>query len=130
MNSNNIPIHDIKPIMEVEEHSFYMLLGTIGFTLVFVCFLIYFAYYLYKKSKQVSKKKQYKANLESLDLTNTKESAYLLSTYGFIFKDDSSVHTEVYENLNQKLAEYKYKKNVDCFDNETLEYIEKYKGLL
>ena len=63
-------------------------------------------------------------------MSDTKKSAYAISSYGFTFKDDSQRHSEMYKNLSDRLESYKYKKNVEKFDSETLGYIDLYKGML
>ena len=130
MDSNEIQLHDIKPLLEVEEYSFYYFLGLSGLGVLVLALLVYGLYVFYKRSKRVSTRKLYKKKLESLKNEDTKETAYALSIYGAIFEDDSPQHKEVFSKLKDKLSGYKYQKNVENFDNETLECIELYKGML
>ena len=130
MQTFDIPLHDIKPIVQIEEYSFYYLLGSIGLGILVLVLVVYFIYYLYKKTKATTTRKVYKEHLEVLDFNDTKNTAYALSTYGNIFKDDSVTHQEVFEDLSKKLSDYKYRKNVDGFDTQTLELIQKYKVML
>lgn len=130
MNSYEIKINDIQPLMEVNEFSLYFLLGYIALAIIFFTGLTYIVYYFYKQRKKVNIRKEYKTTLESLNLDDTKKAAYLISSYGSFFKDDSSKHEETYANIMKRLSEYKYKKNVETFDDETLECIKIYKGML
>ena len=126
----DIPLHDIKPIVDVHEYSLYYLLGAIGGAILLACAIMYLLYVWYKKRKAFNLRRHHAKLLNSLDLSDTKNSAYAISSYGFTFKDDSTRHVEMFNNLNQRLEEYKYKKNVEKFDDETLGYIELYKGML
>ena len=46
--------------------------------------------------------------------------------YGALFKDDSQKHTEVFEDMVLNLELYKYKKDVDKFDEITTRNIMSY----
>ncbi len=126
----DIPLHDIKPIVEVQEYSLYYLLGVIGIAIALACGIAYLLYIWYKKRNAFNERKYNIKQINLLDLSDTKSSAYAISLYGYIFKDDSPRHVEMYRNLSQRLESYKYKKDVDKFDSETLGYIELYKSML
>jgi len=126
----DIPLHDIKPIVDVHEYSFYYFLGAVGGAILLACGIFYLLYVWYKKRNAFNLRKHHLKLLDTLDLSDTKNSAYAISSYGFTFKDDSPRHVEMFNNLSQRLEDYKYKKNVEKFDDETLGYIELYKGML
>ena len=126
----DIPLHDIKPIVEIQEYSLYYLLGAIGLGLVILGFIVYFLYIWYKKRNAFNLRKYHLNLINDLDLSDTKNAAYALSSYGLTFKDDSPGHTEMYENITQRLEAYKYKKDVEAFDSETLGYIEVFKEMI
>ena len=126
----DIPLHDIKPIVEVEEYSLYYLLGSIGLGLIVISVIVYFLYLWYQKRNAYNQRKVHLKHINELDLSDTKNTAYLISMYGITFKNDSPRHEEMFENINQRLESYKYKKDVDAFDKETLGYIEVYKDML
>lgn len=125
-----IPLHDIKPIVDVQEYSLYYLIGISTFVLILTCIIIYLIYKWLQKRKAFSIRKEHLRLINSLDLNDTKSSAYAITTYGYTFKDDSDRHQEMYENITSRLEVYKYKKEVDNFDSEVLSYIELYKGML
>ena len=127
---SNIQLHDIKPIVEVQEYSFYYFLGAVGLAIILACGVIYLLYFWYKKRGAFNLRKHHAKLLRALDLTDTKNSAYAISSYGFTFKDDSPRHVEMFKNLNERLESYKYKKSVEEFDSETIGYIELYKGMI
>ncbi len=125
----DIPLHDIKPIVEVQEYSLYYLLG---FSVLVVVVFLGIAYLVYKwlqKRDAFNIRKEHMKLLKNLDLSDTKKAAYAITAYGATFKDDSPRHSEMYANLHERLERYKYKKEVDKLDKETLGYFELYKEM-
>ncbi len=125
-----IPIHDIKPLLEIHEYSLYYFLAllTLG-VIVFGVGIFFLVKYLKNRNAYNLRKDSFHL-LETLDLNDTKKSAYAISQYGAVFKDDSPRHTEMFSNLSERLEQYKYKKDVDAFDEEVKGYIELYKGMI
>lgn len=128
--NTEIKIHDIKPILDIEEYSFYYFLGVVGVGILLLLGIIYLLYIWYKKRHAFNLRVHHAKLLNSLDLSDTKNSAYAISSYGSTFKDDSSRHVQMYKNLSDRLESYKYKKSVEKFDSDTLGYIELYKGMI
>jgi hypothetical protein len=128
--SYDIPLHDIKPIVEIAEYSLYYFLGISFIVAVLILGALYLIYRWLKKRDRYNKRADHLKILNSLDLTMTKESAYALTLYGATFRDDTPRHKEMYENLMRRLEEYKYKKEVSLFDGEVIGYIELYKGMI
>jgi len=129
MKQNTIHLHDIKPLLEIEEYSFYYLLGVSFFVLLMACGIIYLIYRYIKNKNRFNLKKEHLKLLKNVDLSDAKKAAYDVTFYGASFKDDSPRHKEMYENLVSRLSEYKYKKEVNPIDEETLGYIELYRGM-
>ena len=125
-----IPLHDIKPIVDVHEYSLYYFLGLSFAVLLFVIAVSYLIYKWFKSKNAYNLKKEHYKLINALDLKDTKHSAYAITAYGASFKDDSDRHLEMYNNLIQRLEIYKYKKNVELFDDEVLAYIELYKEMI
>ncbi len=128
--SFDIPLHDIKNIVDVQEYSLYYLLGSAFFALLVLFGLGYLIYVWYKKRNKFNLKKEHYRLLHTLDLSDAKSAAYAITLYGATFRDDSPRHQEMYQNLISRLEVYKYKKSVAPFDRETLGYIELYKGMI
>lgn len=126
----DIPLHDIKPIVEIQEYSLYYLLGAVSVGLIILSLIIYFLYIWYKKRNAFNMRKYHIQLINDVDFSDTKNAAYAISSYGFIFKDDSPRHKDMYENITQRLERYKYKKDVEEFDSETLGYIEVFKEMI
>jgi hypothetical protein len=126
----DIPLHDIKPLVEIHEYSFYYTLGLLFIALLFLLALIYFGYRWFINRKRFNlRKENYKA-LQEIDMNDTKNAAYKITSYGYTFKNDSPRHSEMYENLINRLENYKYKKDVESFDDEVKGYIDLYKGMI
>jgi len=130
IQSYDIPLHDIKNIVEVEEYSLYYFLGTSFVALLALSLLAYLLYMYMKKRNAFNIRKEHFKLLNNLDLKDTKQSAYLITNYGLTFKDDSDRHKEMYKNITNRLEVYKYKKEVDIFDREMLGFIEVYKDMI
>jgi len=130
MQNYDIPLHDIKPILEVQEYSLYYFLALCLFGILLLLGLAYVFYKKMKAKKRFNIRQEHRKLLKNLDTKDTKNAAYSITLYGFTFKDDSPRHSEMYKNLSQRLEAYKYKKNVECFDEEVLGYIELYKGMV
>lgn len=130
IQSYDIPLHDIKPIVEIEEYSFYYFLGAAFLVCVLLFGVAYILYKWFNRLKAFNVRNEHFKLLSSLNLNDAKHSAYAITLYGATFKDDSQRHQEMYDNLTSRLEAYKYKKSVKNFDDETMGYIEVYKGML
>ena len=128
--NQTLQLHDIKPILEVQDYSLYYFLGVSFIAVCVLVALLYLLYKWYKNKKRFNIRKEHYKKLKSLNLKDTKNSAYALTLFGATFKDDTPRHNEVYEDLVSKLQDYKYKKEVGEFDKQTLELIKLYKGMI
>jgi len=129
MQPDEIQLHDIKPIIDIQEYSLYYFLGVVGITLLLIFAVGYLLYIWFQKKNKFNIRKEHKEMLFSLNLQDTKKSAYAITLYGTTFKNDSTRHEESYHNLVSRLEPYKYKKAVEAFDKETLNYFELYKEM-
>lgn len=128
--SYDIPLHDIKPIVDVQEYSLYYFLSISFLGIILFLGIAYLIYKWFIKRNAFNIRKEHLKLLNSLDLSDTKQSAYAISMFGATFKDDSPRHQEMYANLTNRLEVYKYKKDVDEFDSEVLDYIKLYEGMI
>lgn len=125
-----IELHDIKTIVEIEEYSLYYLLGSVIIAILVVLALAFFLLKYIKSKKAYNKRAEHLKIMNAQNLDDTKEAAYAITLYGFTFRDDSPRHSEMYENLTKRLEPYKYKKEVKAFDDEVKSYIELYMGMI
>jgi len=126
----DIPLHDIKTIVDVQEYSLYYFIGVVLLVFILLMTMGYLAYKWYVKRNAYNQRKEHFKLLHAIDLKNTKNAAYALSKYGATFKDDGERQIGMYANITARLEQYKYKKSVEPFDKETLGYIELYKGMI
>ena len=104
-------LKDIKPIVEVNDNSFYLFLLVLLLCLVGILFFIWIGYKWYKKKKR---------DIYQFNLNNSKETAYQLIK---IIRDKEGSGEYI-----DKLHNYTYKKEVPPFDKELFEEIvDKYK---
>ena len=125
-----IPIHDIKPLVEIQEYSFYYLLALIVLALVVLGAIIYMIIRYVKSKKAFNIRKEHAKILHDIDFKDAKKSAYDITFYGATFKNDSQKHHDMYENMTDRLAMYKYKKSVDSMDDEVKAYVDLYRGMI
>jgi hypothetical protein len=130
MQNYDIPLHDIKPILEVQEYSLYYFTALCIIALVLLFGTAYILYKNFKAKKRFNIRQVHRHLLKNLDLKDTKNAAYCITLYGLTFRNDSPRHTEMYNNVLHRLEAYKYKKSVEAFDEEVLAYIDLYKGMI
>ena len=130
MQNYDIPLHDIKPILEVQEYSLYYLIALVAVVSFLFIGAIFLFYKWMKNKNRFNLRAEHLKLLNAVNIEDTKSAAYALTLYGHTFKDDSPRHTEMYINLTERLEKYKYKKEVNSFDSEILGHIELYKGML
>ena len=126
----DIPLHDIKPLVDIEEYSFEYLMAFSGVLVLIFIGLLYLVFIWLKNKKRYNKRKEYAKRIKALELHDTKAAAYKLTHYGAAFKADSPRHAKAYEELFAHLEAYKYKKDVTAFSEETLHFIEIYRGMI
>ena len=105
-----------------QEPDFTILYLIIVVVLLFAT--LYALFKLFKKVRIFYPKKG--IDIDSIDLNNSKESAYLLSEYADTYAKDNPHYNE----LKEHLEDYKYKREVPPFDKETLTVIQKFKEAL
>ena len=122
----DIPLHDIKPLMEVPDSSFTILMVVaIIMTAIFVGGIYLFYRYIESKKRVDHRKVHYKA-LKKVDFRDAKRAAYAITEHGRIFAEDSERLNESYLNLVSRLEVYKYKKVVSAIDDESRSYYKIY----
>ncbi len=130
MQTKDIPLHDIKPLIEIQEYSFYYLLALVLVATIVVLGLSYLLYKYIKNRNSFNLRAEHLKLLKTLNLDDAKKAAYEITNYGLIFASDSEQNQRTYENLIDNLESYKYKKNVESFTKETKQGVENYIGML
>ena len=130
MQADQLKLHDIKPLVPIEDYSFYYFLAVSVIAVVLLVGVFYLLLKWLKQRKKENLRKKHLEILRSIDLRgDPKKAAYMLTKYGSTFKDDDARHKEMYENMISKLERYKYRKEVEPFDDETLSIIELYRDI-
>jgi len=117
MNNTNqqLQINDIKDIVDIPDYSIYIFSAMIIAIIIIIGLIIYFIYKYFKNKKHDIKKEYFKI-LQNLDLNDTKNSAYKITKYGTILAS-SQREKRLISSLNAQLEKYKYKKDVEPFDD-------------
>lgn len=126
----DIPLHDIKPLIDVPEYSLYYLIAIIVAGIFLLALFIFALVRFFINRNKFSLRKEHLKLLNSVDFSDAKKAAYDITYYAQSFQNDSPLHQEAYESLQNNLETYKYRKNVDSFDEETKESLKSYIGML
>jgi len=117
----DIPLHDIKPLVEVPDNSL-IYASIVAFVLALVMILAgIWIYRRFTQAKAEDLRKSYLQKIHTVDTTNAKQAAYEISAYGR-FLAESERAKDMLDNLDKRLSKYKYKKEVEALDEETLGY--------
>jgi len=117
----NLTLHDIKPLIEIPDNSFYIYWGLIGFGTLLALVVLFFVGRKLWLGRKKNLAKGYLAQLASIDWSNPKEGAYKATHYARLLATDGR-RKELFDQLVSKLEHYKYKKEVDPIDEETLSH--------
>lgn len=129
-SSYDIPLHDIKPLMEVPDNSFVLLSGIIIVATLLLSGGLYLLYKFVKSRQTLNRRKIHYTALEEIDFSDPKKAAYAITDHGRIFADDSERLREAYDNLVVRLNRYKYRKSVEAVDEESRSYFNIYLGMI
>ena len=124
--SSSAQLRDIKPLVEIPDSSIYLYWGLIFLGILSIVLLGYFIYRHIDFSKKEDKQKQYLEALNAIDWSSPKKAAYRATHYGRLLATDER-KKELFSQLFPLLEKYKYKKEVEKVDTETIEQFELYK---
>jgi hypothetical protein len=114
----DIPLHDIMPLMEVNDNSLLFLIGISVFSIMIVSLLLYLAWKFFQNRNTQNLRKEYYEALMAIDFSNAKDAAYKITELGYFFSEDSERMQKKYEHLVALLSAYKYKAHVNSIDDE------------
>jgi type II secretory pathway pseudopilin PulG len=126
----DIPLHDIKPLVEISDYSLTMLIVLIVVGLIVLAGASVLLWRLWKRRNEANARRDAFEALEAVDFADAKHSAYAITKQGLVFADDSARCREAYDALVARLAPYKYKKSVEPIDDETVSYYQIYLGMI
>jgi len=125
-SSYDIPLHDIKPLMDVPDSSGSFLLLLMFVALIIFMGLAYLLYQRIRSIKRLDRRKYHYKILQKIDFSDPKRAAYMITEHGRFFADDSERLYEAYQNLIERLERYKYRKEVSPIDDESRSYYKIY----
>jgi len=115
---NNLKIHDIKPLIEVNDYSLYLFISLIIIGLTVFSYLLYFLYQKFTNKKQ-NRQKFHIQELKTMDYTQSKTAAYNISKHiSCLLKDE--LQTKLANEVLEDLEQYKYKKEVKPFNTNSI----------
>ena len=114
-----LELKDIKPLLEIPDSSYYIYWGLILFGIALVVAILFFVVKKYLEIRRENLAKKYLAQLHAIDWRDAKESAYRATHYARLLATDDR-RRELFEQLVPMLDRYKYKKEVDSVDEDTL----------
>ena len=121
-------LRDIKPLVEIADSSVYLYWGLI---LLGICVTMAVGYFLYQKlkiRKNINREKEYLEILNTIDWSSPKKAAYQATYYGRLLATDDR-RRELFSQLMPYLERYKYKKEVEHMDEETVNQFELYRRI-
>jgi hypothetical protein len=125
-----IPLHDIKPLVEIHEYSIYYFWALILLGVLILAGIIYLVVKYFQAKNAFNIRKEHLKLLNQVNFSDAKQSAYDLTFYGATFAYDTPKHHEMYEEMLDKLEAYKYKKDVKKIDDEVKQYVDLYRGMI
>ncbi len=112
-------LRDIKPLVEIPDSSFYIYILLIIISVIFMIILIFIISKKIISLKRINKHKEYIKKLKSIDFKDAKQGAYDTTYYGRLVANTPRKE-EIFSQLLPFLEQYKYKKNVESIDKDTL----------
>ncbi|WP_345972218.1 hypothetical protein [Sulfurimonas diazotrophicus] len=130
MRSDDIPLHDIKPLVEIHDYTPYYLAAAAAVVLFFLLLVLYLVIRRYREERRENARRASLKALEAVNLDDAKDAAYAITRLGRRFAADSPQLQEAFMNLEQRLEPYKFRKRVPPIDEETRAYFRIYLGMI
>ena len=111
-------LRDIKPLMEIPDSSYYIYWGLIIFVSLLAVGILFFVVKKLWDNRKVNLQKGYLEAIKRVDWVESKKSAYEATHYARLLATDER-RQELFSQLEPKLEQYKYKKEVGEIDDET-----------
>ena len=118
-------LRDIKPLLEIPDNSYYLFWGLILFGVLLALAVLFFAIKKFLEHRKANLAKKYLARLHAINWKETKESAYTATHYARLLATDER-RKELFSQLESLLEQYKYKKEVERVDDQTLKQFNLY----
>ena len=116
-------LRDIKPLLEIQDTSYYIYLAIVVVLAISGLSIIYFLVKRFILNRKESQEQKYFKRLKSIDWSDAKSSAYLVTYLGRKLAKDKRAK-EIYSQILPMLEKYKYRAQVPPVDDETLRQYE------
>lgn len=115
----NEQLRDIKPLLEIPDSSYYIYWGLIDFAIFLLLAIVFFIAKKLWDNRKINLAKGYLEAMKKIDWKETKKSAYEATHYARLLATDER-RKELFSQLEPLLEKYKYKKEVESVDQDTL----------
>ncbi len=125
MNETLQQLKDIKPPVEVPDHSLWLLLAVVAIVVVAAVLLGVWCFRRVPKRRKrgADPIETAKSKLKKLDFADAKEAVYTFDEYFPVLAKDSEDLKREFEELQKRLERYKYKREVPPLAKEDIEAI-------
>ena len=120
------PIKDIKPMVQIPDHSLWLYWGLIALGVLVIAGALFLLIRWILAHRQVNRAKRYLEALHHVDWSDPKKAAYTVTKYGRLLATDER-RKELFAQLLPRLERYKYRKEVGPVDEETRRRFELYR---
>ena len=112
-------LKDIKPLLEIPDNSYYIYWGIIIVGSLLLLGILFFILKRLWENRKINLAKGYLEKLKVIDWKDAKHSAYEATHYARLLATDDR-RKELFSQLEPLLEKYKYKKEVEAIDQDTL----------
>lgn len=130
MRSDDIPLHDIKPLVELHDYTLYYVAAAAVVVLILLLTVLYLLLRQWRASRKRDRRRECLEALKAVNPDDAKRAAYAITRFGRCFADDSPRLFEAYQGLCHRLEPYKFKKDVPQMDEETRAHIRIFLGMI
>ncbi len=122
MNSADIPIRDIKPLLPIPDISIYLFSAIVAISFLLITAAAIYGWHTWQKQRKKDPRIEWLNRLESIDYENPKKAAYIMTRYGRLLAEEKR-QKEIMEQLLPRLQKYKYRRVVPSLDEETKRFM-------
>ena len=130
MPAADVPLHDIKPLIEIHDYTPYYLAAATAVLLVLLLLVLYLLVRRYRELRVRNRRRECLDALRAVDLGDAKAAAYAITRLGRCFAEDSPRLQEAFLNLAGRLEAYKFRKTVPAIDEDTRAYFRVFLGMI
>ena len=112
-------LRDIKPLLEIPDNSYELLIGGLSIALFLALLSVFFLARKLWREKEIDMQKIYFEKFRDIEWSDSKKAAYEVTYLGRLLATEPRTK-EIYSQLVPMLDEYKYRKNVPTVDSDTL----------